>query len=149
MSIQINKTAQVIPQLSDLIPIWDSANSSTRNTSLALLLSLIEDNIKSGKPDTQYSAPSATDFSVTIDSEDGSDKHLLLTPAGAYAAGTIVLPSTGLVDKQIVMVNCTQDITTLTLSSTKTVNGAPTSITANDFFTLKYDITFDAWYRIG
>ena len=149
MSTPINKLSEVVPQLSDKIAVWDNANSSPRNTSLARLLTLIEANLSTYKPDTQYAAPSATGFSVTIDSEDGSDKYLLLVPAGTYAEGTIVLPSTGLVDKQEVTVHCTQVVTALTVSAIKDVNGAPTTLNANDFFKLKYDITFEAWYRVG
>jgi hypothetical protein len=149
MSNTINKTSQVEPTLSDLIPIWQDANSQTRNTSLSMLLALFEDNLTGLKPDTQYAAPNATDFSVTINSEDGSDRYLLLTPIAGYADGTVVLPSVGLKDKQEVIVSCTQAVTALVISSVKTVNGAPTALTANEFFTLKYDLTFDAWYRVG
>jgi acyl-CoA synthetase (AMP-forming)/AMP-acid ligase II len=99
-----------------------------------------------GKPRTQYSAPTATAFSVTVIS--GSDIHLILTPTGAFAAGTIVLPASPS-DKQTLLVNCTQDITTLTITSDHTVVGAPTAITANDYFTLKYDITFETWCRVA
>ena len=147
MSSTINKTSQVTPGLSDLIAIWDASNSTTRNTSLSLLMDLFQENMNLGKPTTQYSAPSATGFSVDV-LDTGADVHLLLTPVGAYAAGTIVLP-VSVADKQTVLVSCTQDVTALTISSTKSVNGAPTALTANDFFTLKYDLTLDSWYRVG
>lgn len=149
MSIPINKTSQVTPTLSDLVPIWDNSDSTTRNTSLSMLLTLIQENLTSSKAAVQYDAPNATDFSVTVNSTDGSDRHLLIVPAAGYADGTIVLPSTGLVDKQTVLVTCTQAVTTLTITSDKTVYGAPAALAADDFFTLKYDLTFDSWYRIG
>lgn len=149
MGTPINKATPVTPALTDQIAIWDQANSNTRKTSLNYLLELFEANMSNGKPDTQYEAPNATDFSVTVDSEDGTDIHLLLAPAAGYADGTIVLPSTGLEDKQTVLVTCTQAITTLVVSSTKTLYGEPSSMAADDFFTLKYDLTFDSWYRVG
>lgn len=149
MGTPINKATPVTPALTDQIAIWDQANSNTRKTSLNYLLELFEANISNGKPDTQYEAPNATDFSVTVDSEDGTDIHLLLAPAAGYADGAIVLPSTGLEDKQTVLVTCTQAITTLVVSSTKTLYGEPSSMAADDFFTLKYDLTFDSWYRVG
>lgn len=103
---------------------------------------------------TQYSAPSATGFSVTITDGDDNDEnvHLILTPAAGYATGTIVLPaSTSLVDKQEVLVNCTQAVTTLTIdkNGATALTGAPSALTANQFFRLKYDKPTSTWYRVG
>jgi len=149
MSVTINKTTQVTPTLSDLMAVWDSVNSTTRNTSLSSLLTLIQANLTSSKAAVQYEAPNATGFSLIVNSTDGTDRHLLIVPAAGYDAGTIVLPSTGLVDKQTVLVTCTQAVTTLTITSAKTLYGEPAALSADDFFTLKYDITFDSWYRVG
>ena len=148
MANTINKQSSVTPSLSDLIAIWDSNNSDTRRTSLNNLMELFNENMTMGKPTTQLSAPNATGFSISV-TDNGSDIHLLITPAAGYAEGTIVLPES-VVDKQTVLVTTTQAVTTtLTITSTKPVNGAPTTLTANDFFTLKYDATFESWYRVG
>jgi hypothetical protein len=99
---------------------------------------------------TQYASPSATGFSVQI--TQGNDNiHLILTPTAGYAAGTIVLPtSTGLADKQEVLVNCTQQVTALTITGNgATVTGEPTSLSADAFFRLKYDLATNVWYRVG
>lgn len=97
---------------------------------------------------TQYAAPNATGFTVTIaPPTDGSSMFLLLTPTGAFAAGTITLP-TNAKDGQEVLVTCTQAVTALTVNG-GTVNGAPTALTANGFFRLRYDGVFKNWYRIG
>lgn len=94
----------------------------------------------------QYAAPSATGFSVSVTS---ADSWLILTPVAGYAAGTIVLPATRS-NQQIVRVNCTQSVTTLTVSGNgTTVTGAPTTLAANAFFMLQYDATTNAWYRVG
>jgi hypothetical protein len=103
---------------------------------------------------TQYSAPSATGFSVTITdgASDNTNVHLILTPVAGYAAGTIVLPlASGCVDGQEVLVNCTQAVTTLTVSANgaTAVTGEPTGLSANDFFRLKYDKPTLTWYRVG
>lgn len=103
---------------------------------------------------TQYAAPSATGFSVTITdgSGDNTNVHLILTPVAGYGAGTIVLPPVAsCVDKQQVLVNCTQAVTTLTVSGNgaTAVTGAPTTLAANAFFTLKYDAPTSTWYRVG
>ena len=99
---------------------------------------------------SQLSAPSASGFSVQI--TDGSDNiHLILTPVAGYAAGTIVLPLLArCVDGQEVLVNCTQAVTALTITGNgSTVTGAPTTLTANDFFRLRFDDVTNTWYRVG
>ena len=65
---------------------------------------------------------------------------------------TIKLPAiANVIDKQDILINCTQAVTTLTIddNGAGTVTGAPSSLSANDFFRLKYDATGDVWYRIG
>lgn len=98
----------------------------------------------------QYSAPSATGFSVQV--TDGSDNiHLILTPGAGYAAGTIVMPLlANCVDGQEVLINCTQAVTTLTITGNgSTVTGAPTTLAANAFFRLRFDDVTNTWYRVG
>lgn len=143
----------------DLLPIYSNSNSDARKVSIATLQSYLEENLSFAENNfreyvTQYSAPSATGFSVTITDgdEDNQNVHLILTPTAGFAAGTIVLPPfVGLADKQEVLVNCTQSVTTLTISlnGAGAVTGAPTTLAANAFFRLKYDQPLNAWYRIG
>jgi len=98
----------------------------------------------------QYSAPSATGFSVTV-AEPSKSSWLVLTPAAGYAAGTIVLPPVaGVIEGQELLVNCTQSVAALTVSGNgATVIGAPTALSANDFFTLKFEPVLKYWYRVG
>ena len=101
---------------------------------------------------TQYSAPAATGFSVQVaPASTGGSVYLLLTPAAGYAAGTITLPAqASCIDCQEVLVSCTQSIGTLTIAGNgSTVTGAPTAISANGFFRLRFDGVFKAWYRAG
>ncbi len=97
-----------------------------------------------------YSAPSATGFTATIPDTD-DNYWLILTPLAGYAAGTIELPSSTVAqDQQTINVNCTQAVTTLTIDGNgATVTGAPTTLAANDFFTLRFDAVTTTWYRIG
>jgi hypothetical protein len=37
----------------------------------------------------------------------------------------------------------------LSVTSGNTVTGAPTTLAANDFFTMRYDAATAAWYRVG
>jgi hypothetical protein len=144
----INKLTSVTPTLSDRMALWDSTNSVPRGTSLSMLLELFEANSTVGKPYTQYAAPSAAGFSIDV-LNNGGDVHLILIPLVTLLSdGTIVLPSS-VRDKQTFLMNTTKQIVDLTISSTKSVIGAPASLAADDFFTLKYDLTTDAWYRVG
>jgi hypothetical protein len=138
----------------DQLPVYSSAHGDARKASLTTLLAYLQANLDFtvGAPFiTQYSAPSATGFSVAI--EDGpSNIHLILTPVAGYADGTIVLPSVGnAVDGQMILVNCTQAVTTLVVdgNGATAVTGEPAALTANAFFTLKYDAPTSSWYRVG
>jgi len=130
----------------DLIVIWSSNNGDSRKASLTLLTDYLQTALtQPGTLTTQYAAPSATGFSVTV---SAGDTWLLLTPTGAFAAGTIVLP-TSVDDKAEVSINSTQAISTLTVSgSGTTVTGAPTTLAQNGFFTMRYDAVTAAWYRV-
>lgn len=99
---------------------------------------------------SQYSSPSSTGFSVSITNSSES-VWLVLTPTAGFAAGTIVLPAVAnCVDKQEIMVNCTQSVTTLTTNGNgATVTGAPTTLAANAFFRLRYNAINTTWYRVG
>ena len=131
----------------DQFPIASGSDRDTRKASLDLLRAWLDDNLTfPAQLVTQYAAPSATGFSVTV---AAADTWLVLTPVAGYAAGTIVLPSVR-ADRQRVQVNCTQSVGTLTVSGAgTTVTGAPTALSANGFFTLQYDATLNAWYRIA
>lgn len=120
--------------------------------STASLLAYIQTNISAGDNKiTQYAAPSASGFSVAIDDDDGASVWLVLTPIAGYAAGTLVLPLlANCVDKQEILVNCTQAVTTLTITGNgSTVTGAPTTLAANAFFTLRFEDVTNTWYRVG
>lgn len=155
--VQINQlTAVDSLQGSDNFPLYDSSNGDARRTSLTTLLAYMQSNLTltdAGafqKFQTQYAAPSATGFNIQI-TDDSNNTHLILTPVAGYAAGTITLPlSTNIVDKQEILVNCTQAVTTLTVAGNgASVVGEPSTLTANDFFRLKYDLAGTTWYRVG
>lgn len=142
-------------QAGDRVFIRSLANGDLREASLTTLESYLQNSLTFSTPGisytTQYAAPSATGFSVQI-TDDSDNTHLILTPTAGFAAGTIVLPAVGnLVDKQEVLVNSTQAVTTLTIdgNGAVAVTGEPSGLAANDFFRLKYDLTVQTWYRIG
>jgi hypothetical protein len=137
----------------DQFPVFSTNNGDARKAAASVLLAYIQENLEfpSATFTTQYAAPSATGFSVAI--TDGDDNiHLILTPSAGYAAGTITLPAaSGAADGQEVLVNCTQSVATLTIAANGAiaVTGEPASLSANDFFRLKYDQPTQTWYRVG
>lgn len=161
---QLTRTSEL--ETGDLFPLFSTDNGDARAVALSVLLDYIQDNLSfpaSGAfvdYTTQYAAPAATGFSVSINAgnpaldppTNGQNVHLILTPLAGYAAGTIVLPAVAeLIDKQEVLVNCTQSVTTLTVNGNGAgaVVGAPTTLAANAFFRLKYDAATSTWYRVG
>lgn len=159
MSTKIsNLSSNDSPQGGDLLPVFTAQDSDTRKVSLTTLLAWMQSNLTItagfGAYTTQYAAPSGTGFSVSITdgADDDSNVHLILTPVAGYAAGTLVLPlASGCTDKQEILVNCTQAVTTLTIdkNGATALTGAPTTLAANDFFRLKYDLATSTWYRVG
>jgi hypothetical protein len=136
---------------SDQVPIYCSGNGDARKASLSVLKTYFLDAATvSDDKVTQYASPSATGFTVTVNNSSDS-VWLILTPLAGYAAGTITLPAVAnCVDRQELLVNSTQAVTTLTVSGNgATVIGAPTTLAANAFFRLRFDAVLDVWYRVG
>ena len=132
----------------DLLPIWSQTNGDTQSVSITALSAYIIGLVGgSNGIVTQYASPNATGFTVNLGQNLAT--WLLLTPLAGYAAGTLVLPASP-VNQQRITVNSTQSITALTVNGNgNTVNGAPTTLAANAFFTLQYDAVLDSWYRIA
>lgn len=158
---QINQlTAVDALNAGDQIPIYDASNGDARKSSLTLLTSFLQSALTFGTFApllyTQYSTP-LTGATVaispsTVSNPTGAESvHLIITPAGTLFTLTLTLPVDATsVDGQIVVVNCTQIVTSLTVSvDSGTVVGAPTLFSSNDFFTMKLDKASKVWYRVG
>lgn len=149
-------------QAGDQLAIGSTSNGDDRKASLTLFVQYLNETLTFPGTETQgyttqYAVPSATGFNVAIDdySADASISnsiHLILTPTADYAAGTITLPLVAtVVDKQELLVNCTQQVNALTVdgNGATAVTGEPTVLAADDFFTLKFDIISKTWYRVA
>ena len=146
-------TAQDTLSASDLLPIWSGENGDTRRVSLGTLLTWLVSQLGSAAGMiTQYAAPGATGFSVSLAPPvNGTSVFLLLTPLAVYAAGTIVLPAQSTcIDGQEVLCTTTQAVTALTVggNGAVAVNGAPTTLTANGSFRLRYDGISRSWFSV-
>lgn len=137
----------------DQIPVGSASAGMDVRVALSVLAAYIETLISTPTElVTQYYAPAATGWSVTVNPPtDGDSVFLLITPAAAYAAGTIVFPAQAeCVDGQVLQVHCTQDVTTLTIDGNgSTVNSPPTTISgaSTHGFAFRFDGVFQAWYR--
>jgi hypothetical protein len=142
---EINKLTSVdTVSAGDSVPVYSNANGDARRITFSNLLRYLSENLSVDRLVTQYAAPTATGFSVTIAQ---NNTHLILTPAAGYAAGTIVLPASP-VDRDEFLLTSTQAVTTITYSG-GTVIGAATGIAANGFARFKFDALLSRWYRIG
>ena len=137
---------------SDQVPIYSSGQGDARKASMSVIKTFVlAGSTSSDDKVTQYSSPTATGFSVTILDSSGTSVWLILTPLAGYAAGTLVLPAVAnCVDRQEILFNTTQAVTTLTINANgATVIGAPTTLAANAFFRLRFDEVLNTWYRVG
>jgi hypothetical protein len=135
----------------DQVPIYASGQGDARKASMGTLLSYMQNNISANDDKiSQYAAPVATGFTVTV-IDSSSSVWLILTPLAGYAAGAITLPSVAnCADRQEILVNCTQSVGALTINANgATTVGAPTTLAANAFFRLRFDAVLKAWYRVG
>jgi len=136
----------------DQLAVYTQTSGTARKSAISTVQDYMQENLDfSGSSYlTQYAAPSAASFNVAIENASRST-HLILTPTALLADGSITLPTkSGLTDKQSILVNSTQEVTALTVDGQDaTVTGAPTTILANGFFTLKYDKQMNVWYRVG
>jgi hypothetical protein len=90
---------------------------------------------------TRLVTTAAASYTVTNESD--------VVRTGVTAAFTLTLPTTP-ADGYRVTFGSVGGITTLTIAGgSATVNGGPTTMAANAYFTLKYDVSTTSWYRLG
>jgi hypothetical protein len=135
---------------SDYVVMAQSNNNNAQRVSAAVMAAFFASYLDVNTLESYYSAPSATGFTTTVPDTD-DNYWVILTPLAGYANGTIVLPSaTTAADQQTINVNCTQAVTTLAITSSGgTVTGAPTTLAANAYFTLRFDAVTSTWYRVS
>ena len=146
---QLSAASSVVA--ADQFVIYSSSNGDARKVSASVAKTFFQaGQTAADDKTTQYSAPSSTGFSVQI-TDASNSIWLILTPGATYATGTIVLPAlANAIDKQEVLINCTQVVTTLTVDGNgATVTGEPAAFAANGYFRLRFDAATSVWYRVG
>jgi hypothetical protein len=135
----------------DLLPVYVSNNGDARKVSITQLLQYFQQTFASPTVSTNLYVPS-TGFNVTVPTPVSEQQWMVIQPAGTLAAGTITLPlNTGVPDGTQVLVTTTQIITsfTLALNGAAAAFGAPTTLAANAFFTMRFYQATNSWYRIA
>jgi hypothetical protein len=135
----------------DLLPIYVPNNGDARKVSVTQLLTYFQTVFAAPTVSTNLYTP-GDGFNVTVPTPVSEQQWMLLQPAGTLATGTITLPlNTGTPDGTQLLVTTTQIITafTLALNGAAAAFGAPTTLAANAFFTMRFYQATNSWYRIG
>ena len=137
--------------IDDLTPVYSQNNGDTFAISISNLAKVIQSLITA--PDnkiTQYVSPASNALSIQINDSNLS-VFLIITPTGVFATETLILPlKSNCIDKQEILIVCTQTITTLTINGNgATIIGAPTTLVNGSYFTLRYDFVTSTWYRVN
>lgn len=142
------------PSVSDQVALWSSQYQRNGRATISSILALYTSSIPISGSKVQYEQPSASGFSLLVNPLTATNAKvntwLLIRPLSDYATGTIILPSiANLSDQMEVLITSTRAVTTLTVDGNSlVVNGAPSTMAANDRFRFKYDLTTNQWYRI-
>jgi hypothetical protein len=147
----INQLSQ-LNQLSgsDQLPVYSASNGDARKASLSTLLAYIEAQFVSPDYVTQYASPNVNGTNVQVASTTAST-WLFITPTAPFASMTITPPPAAqLADGLELLVVCSQSVGALTvpLNGATAVVGAPSALSANSSFSLRYDATSTSWYAV-
>ena len=135
----------------DLLPVYVSNNGDARKVSITQLLQYFQQTFAAPTVATNLYTP-GTGFNITVPTPDSDQQWMIIQPASALAAGTVTLPlNTGVPDGTQVRVTTTQIITsfTLALNGASAAFGAPTTLAANAFFTMRFYQATNSWYRVA
>jgi hypothetical protein len=93
-----------------------------------------------------------TGFNVAVPTPVSEQQWIVIQPAATLATGTITLPlNTQTPDGTEVLITTTQQITafTLALNGATAGYGASTTLSATDFFRMRFVVATNSWYRIA
>jgi hypothetical protein len=149
---QINQLSS-ISQVSgaNQIPVYDQNNGDARKMSVSALLQYFQTVFAAPTVATNLYVP-GSGFNITVPTPVSEQQWMILQPASTLATGTITLPlNTGVPDGTQVLVTSTQIITSFTLALNGASNafGAPTTLAADAFFTMRFYQATNSWYRIA
>jgi hypothetical protein len=131
----------------DMLPLYSRSIGGDVQVSVGTLVTFLQSLEPGDREITQYAQPGGSGFAAQVlNADDGVDIFYLLTPLGAYAAGSVILPSAPW-DGQRVNVHCSQAVTAFTLTGATNIHGAPTTLAASGVFTMRWDAATSGWWR--
>jgi hypothetical protein len=140
------------PSSGDQIPVYSPNNGDARRMSLGALLDFFRQQfISPGAPTVQLVIP-ADGFNYTVADPDNVRGWVILRPLTTLAAGTVTLPPPSvLIDGMEITFNTTHQITSfsIVLNGASAIYGAPLTLAAEDWFSIRYDKTTNSWYRVA
>jgi hypothetical protein len=133
---------------SDLIPVFSAAGGERAYISATNLKAYVGTTSVTGES-FSHASPASTGFLVVLSA--APSQTLVLTPAGAYASGSIQLPAISTVeDGSVLRVYTSQAVTAFSvIGGGASVLGEPSALTTEGFFSLIFDLSTSTWYRIG
>ena len=146
---QLPLLTQVSP--GDQVPVYSPNNGDARRLPVSSLLQYFQQTFASPTLATNVYTP-GTGFNVAVPTPVAAKQWMLIQPAGTLALGTITLPlNTQTPDGTEVLVTTTQQITgfTLALNGATAAYGAPSTLSAEDFFRMRFVQSTNSWYRIA
>lgn len=131
---------------SDKLVVYSQDNGDARKATLSTLLNFLHDNYQDEGLTTQVTVP-LTGQNVVLPTQTTS-LWVILDPAGTLASLTVTLPAVASAfDGQEVSIATTAGITSFSIGGNgATVFGAPTTLPASSFITLKFSVAQTAWY---
>ena len=135
----------------DLLPVYVSNNGDARKMSVTQLLQYFQQTFAAPTVATNLYVP-GSGFNITVPTPTSEQQWMLLQPASTLSSGTITLPlNTGVPDGTQLLMTSTQTITTLAISlnGASAASGAPTTLAAGEFFTLRFYQATNSWYRVA
>lgn len=131
----------------DKLPIYSADQGDARKVSVSTLLDYFESTFASPEYTTVINAPTASGFNLIM-AAYATNVWMIVNPTGTFAAGTVTLPATAdCFDGQEIILCTTQTITAFTLDGNgSTMVGAPTSLGAGAFFSIRFNALQSTWY---
>jgi hypothetical protein len=135
----------------DQLPIYVPNNGDARKVSVSQLLAYFQTDFAAPTVATSLYTPGAG-FNITVPTPVSQQQWMVIQPASTLASGTVTLPlNTGTPDGTQLLVTTTQIVTafTLALNGASSAFGAPTTLAANAFFTMRFYQATNSWYRVA
>lgn len=135
----------------DQLAVYTPSNGDARRLPINALLQYFQQTFASPTLATNIYTP-GTGFNVAVPTPVSAQQWMLIQPAGTLATGTVTLPlNTQTPDGTEVLITTTQQITafTLGLNGATAAYGASTTLSATDFFRMRFVVATNSWYRIA